>query len=106
MTVTIVLALVVLLVLAGAAVLVLKNPFVAMTSSPAAEGQLALVISPNGQIDATALRTVKFPVVLRGYRQEDVDALLAQLAEQLQHTSTSAKAVEAHTQASQQRPQS
>ncbi|HEY1133467.1 MAG TPA: DivIVA domain-containing protein [Nocardioides sp.] len=34
----------------------------------------------EGPLTADDLRAVRFPVVLRGYRQADVDALLARLA--------------------------
>ncbi len=39
-------------------------------------------VPPTGRLTADDLRAVRFPVVLRGYRQADVDALLERLAAQ------------------------
>ena len=39
-------------------------------------------VPPTGRVTADDLRAVRFPVVLRGYRQADVDALLERLAAQ------------------------
>lgn len=39
-------------------------------------------VPPTGRLTADDLRAVHFPVVLRGYRQADVDALLERLAAQ------------------------
>lgn len=39
---------------------------------------------PEGALGAADLRRVRFPLVVRGYRMSDVDALLDRLAEQLE----------------------
>ncbi|MDQ1105308.1 DivIVA domain-containing protein [Nocardioides zeae] len=39
-------------------------------------------VPPTGRLTADDLRAARFPVVLRGYRQADVDALLERLAAQ------------------------
>lgn len=38
---------------------------------------------PLGPLTGDDVRRVRFPIVLRGYRPADVDALLARLADQL-----------------------
>ena len=40
---------------------------------------------PDGRIGAADLRAVRLNVAVRGYRMDEVDALLARLAEQLDH---------------------
>ena len=52
-------------------------------SMPARKPDLPVLSLPDGDIDATCLRKVKFPVVIRGYAMSDVDALLERLADQL-----------------------
>lgn len=42
-----------------------------------------MVTLPVGPLTGADLRRVRFPIVLRGYRPADVDALLARLADQL-----------------------
>ena len=41
------------------------------------------LVPADGPLDGSALRSVRFSVGLRGYRMDEVDALLARLAEQL-----------------------
>lgn len=42
------------------------------------------LVPAAGPIGAADLRRVRFPLVLRGYRMSDVDALLDRLADQLE----------------------
>ena len=43
------------------------------------------VVLPDGPVTAEALREVRLPLAVRGYRMEEVDALLARLADQLEN---------------------
>lgn len=43
-------------------------------------------VPESGPLSAAHLRTVRFPLAMRGYRMADVDALLARLASQLEAT--------------------
>jgi len=43
-------------------------------------------VPESGPLSAQHLRTVRFPLALRGYRMADVDALLSRLASQLEAT--------------------
>lgn len=49
---------------------------------------------PDGVLDADDLRDVRFSVVPRGYSMQQVDALLARLADQLEAESASASDAE------------
>ena len=40
---------------------------------------------PKGRIRAADLRDVRFNVAVRGYRMDEVDALLARLADEMEH---------------------
>lgn len=42
------------------------------------------LVPATGPVGAADLRRVRFPLVLRGYRMSDVDALLDRLADQLE----------------------
>lgn len=39
---------------------------------------------PDGALDKETIEQVRFPVVFRGYRMDDVDRVLARLADQLE----------------------
>lgn len=45
------------------------------------------LVPAEGPVGAADLRRVRFPLVLRGYRMSDVDALLDRLADQLEEAS-------------------
>jgi DivIVA domain-containing protein len=51
---------------------------------PDVERTSGLDALPVGALGAGELRTVRFPLALRGYRMRDVDALLDRLARQLE----------------------
>lgn len=72
----------VLIVLALGVVAVLASGRGAGPAGP--EHDRVPVELPVGRIGADDLRTVRFPLAVRGYRTADVDALLDRLAEQLQ----------------------
>lgn len=76
---TVVFALLVLAVVVVGVVIVLQSP--APAPPPAEPTVAGLLPAP---IAAADLRRVRFPVVFRGYRMDDVDALLARLATQLE----------------------
>lgn len=46
-------------------------------------GLLGLPVSPDGEWDADDLERIRFPVVARGYRMEQVDQVITQLRRQL-----------------------
>jgi DivIVA domain-containing protein len=51
---------------------------------PAYDDRPDVVLPTDRPIGAQDLRTVRFPLALRGYRMSDVDALLARLATELE----------------------
>lgn len=54
-------------------------------SMPPAHGDRPDVVLPTDRpVGAGDLRTVRFPLALRGYRMSDVDALLARLATEME----------------------
>lgn len=55
-----------------------------MGTLPPAERDRVPVDLPPGPLGPEHLRTVRFPLALRGYRMADVDALLDRIATQLQ----------------------
>jgi DivIVA domain-containing protein len=52
--------------------------------APAYDDRPDLALPDDRPIDAQVLRTVRFPLAVRGYRMSDVDALLARLATELE----------------------
>ena len=52
--------------------------------APAYDDRPDLALPDDRPIEAQDLRTVRFPLALRGYRMSDVDALLARLATELE----------------------
>lgn len=52
--------------------------------APAYDDRPDLALPTDRPIVAEDLRTVRFPLALRGYRMSDVDALLARLATELE----------------------
>lgn len=52
--------------------------------APAYDDRPDLALPQDRPIGAQDLRTVRFPLALRGYRMSDVDALLARLATELE----------------------
>lgn len=80
---TVVFALLVLAVVVAGVVLVLKSP---ASSEPESQAVVAPTIAEAmpTPISAGDLRRVRFPVVFRGYRMDEVDALLNKLAAQLE----------------------
>lgn len=76
---TVVFALLVLAVVVAGVVLVVKSPAANVTPSQT-PSPTAGMPTP---VTAADLRQVRFPVVFRGYRMDEVDALLARVAEQL-----------------------
>lgn len=77
---TVVFALLVLAVVVAGIVVVVKSP---VTPRRVAE-PAAIADSMPTPLGAAELRRVRFPVVFRGYRMDEVDALLAKLAVQLE----------------------
>lgn len=53
-------------------------------SLPPARDDRSAVVLPEGPVSAEDLREVRLPLAVRGYRMEEVDALLARLADQLE----------------------
>ena len=51
---------------------------------PAYDDRPDLALPTDRPLGAADLRTVRFPLALRGYRMSDVDALLARLATELE----------------------
>jgi len=45
----------------------------------------AQAVLAGGPVTAGSLRAVRFPLTFRGYRMDEVDALLDRLADQLEH---------------------
>lgn len=76
---TVVFALLVLAVVVAGVVLVVKSP--AQVPPPEAT---TIADAMPAQIGAADLQRVRFPVVFRGYRMDEVDALLARLAAQME----------------------
>lgn len=72
--------LVVALVTIGA-VLVLRAPWAGRSEKPHPDGPVTTL--PAGRITGADLHRVRFPIAFRGYRTEEVDALLDRLAAQL-----------------------
>jgi DivIVA domain-containing protein len=52
--------------------------------APAYDDRPDLALPADRPIQAEDLRTVRFPLAVRGYRMSDVDALLARLATELE----------------------
>ncbi len=52
--------------------------------APAYDDRPDLALPPDRPIEAQDLRTVRFPLAVRGYRMSEVDALLARLATELE----------------------
>ena len=52
--------------------------------APAYDDRPDLALPADRPLGARDLRTVRFPLALRGYRMSDVDALLARLATELE----------------------
>ena len=52
--------------------------------APAYDDRPDLALPTDRHLEAQDLRTVRFPLALRGYRMSDVDALLARLATELE----------------------
>jgi DivIVA domain-containing protein len=52
--------------------------------APAYDDRPDVVLPDDRPLAALDLRTVRFPLAVRGYRMSDVDALLARLATQLE----------------------
>ncbi len=52
--------------------------------APAYDDRPDLDLPPERPLGAHDLRTVRFPLAVRGYRMSDVDALLARLATELE----------------------
>lgn len=52
--------------------------------APAYDDRPDLTLPTDRPLEAQDLRTVRFPLALRGYRMSDVDALLARLATELE----------------------
>lgn len=77
---TVVFALLVLAVVVAGVVIVVKSP--ATPASPAPEPMIVEALPET--ITAADLRQVRFPVAFRGYRMDEVDALLNKLAAQLE----------------------
>lgn len=51
---------------------------------PPAESRLGAVPPPEGPLDAESLRTVRFSLAVRGYRMDEVDALLDRVAREME----------------------
>ena len=77
---TVVFALLVLGIVVAGMVLVLKSP----ARQVPAEQPTAIAADMPTPLSAADLRQVRFPVVFRGYRMDEVDALLAKLAAQME----------------------
>ncbi|MDZ5660354.1 DivIVA domain-containing protein [Nocardioides sp. zg-1308] len=74
-----------------AVLIVLAMGAIAMVASgrggsmaPAYDDRPDLDVPTDRPLEARDLRTVRFPLALRGYRMSDVDALLARLATELE----------------------
>lgn len=52
--------------------------------APAYDDRPDVVLPDDRPLEARDLRTVRFPLAVRGYRMSDVDALLARLATELE----------------------
>ena len=52
--------------------------------APAYDDRPDVVLPDDRPLEAHDLRTVRFPLAVRGYRMSDVDALLARLATELE----------------------
>ena len=74
-------ALLVVLVIAGAVVVAVRWPNAGVVADPSSDAPRAVL--PEGRLGAAELRQVRFPIVFRGYRMSDVDALLDRLADQM-----------------------
>ncbi len=77
----VVFALIGLAVIGAGVVILLKFTGAGEVADPVHDRAVAAM--PTGPIGASDLRRVRFPVAFRGYRMDDVDALLDRLAEQL-----------------------
>lgn len=77
---TVVFALLVLGIVVAGMVLVLKSPAPQVPPVQPA----AIAAHMPAPLSAADLRQVRFPVVFRGYRMDEVDALLAKLAAQME----------------------
>jgi DivIVA domain-containing protein len=74
-------ALLVVVVIAGAVVVALRWPNAGVVADPSHDAPRAE--APEGRLGPAELRQVRFPIVFRGYRMSDVDALLDRLADQM-----------------------
>lgn len=79
-------ALLVVVVIAGAVLVTVRWPNAGVVADPPTDAARAVV--PDGRLGSTELRQVRFPVVFRGYRMSDVDALLDRLADQMDSPGT------------------
>ncbi len=52
--------------------------------APAYDDRPDVALPDDRALEASDLRTVRFPLAVRGYRMSDVDALLARLATELE----------------------
>lgn len=68
------------LVLAGVAVVASGR----VGHLPPTEARLGAVPPQDGPLDASSLRTVRFSLAIRGYRMDEVDALLDRLAAEME----------------------
>ncbi|MCB9413408.1 MAG: DivIVA domain-containing protein [Actinobacteria bacterium] len=74
-------ALLVVAVIGSAVLVALKWPQTGQLPAPPTDRPPTMV--PDGPLTGADLASVRFPVVVRGYRMEDVDALLDRLGAQL-----------------------
>lgn len=72
-----------LLIVAGAALLLVGK----LDASPSGDESGGPTVPPTSGWSADAVERLKFRVVLRGYRMDEVDAVLASLAEELRSRS-------------------
>ena len=87
-------ALLVVAVIAVAVVVAVRDPRAGLLEEPTSDRPPTTV--PSGQLTGADLRAVRFPVVFRGYRPDDVEALLDRLSVQLDapHSSPTASATD------------
>ena len=79
---SVVFALLALAVVGAGVIVALKRPDAAVLSDPIHDRAVGSL--PEGPLQAEDLRRVRFPVAFRGYRMQDVDALLSRLENQLE----------------------
>ncbi len=85
---SVVFALLALVVVGAGVIVALKRPDAAVLTDPIHDRAVGSL--PEGPLQAKDLRGVRFPVAFRGYRMEDVDALLSRLENQLEAPSATA----------------